>query len=90
MTAQELQDDFDAFFEDWYRELAGYGPMEEMHVCDNVGEHLVGNVYARYRNEPDASKAVEHLNNRYFDQMPLYAELCPVTDFREGSFVSPI
>jgi hypothetical protein len=29
-------------------ELAKYGEIEEMHVCDNVGDHLVGNVYIRY------------------------------------------
>lgn len=29
-------------------ELAKYGEIEEMNVCDNVGDHLVGNVYVRY------------------------------------------
>ncbi|KAI9184599.1 hypothetical protein H9P43_003654 [Blastocladiella emersonii ATCC 22665] len=84
MTAQELQDHFDQFYEDWYRELALGGALEEMHVCDNVGEHLVGNVYARYRNESDALAMVAKLNNRYYAGWPLYAELCPVTDFREA------
>ncbi|KNE64673.1 hypothetical protein AMAG_10027 [Allomyces macrogynus ATCC 38327] len=84
MTEPELQEHFDAFYEDWYRELAMLGPLEEMHVCDNVGEHLVGNVYARYKAESDAAIAVDKLNDRYYAGFPLYAELCPVTDFREA------
>ena len=24
-----------------------YGPIEEMNVCDNLGDHLVGNVYIK-------------------------------------------
>ncbi|ORZ37322.1 hypothetical protein BCR44DRAFT_1459869 [Catenaria anguillulae PL171] len=85
LTAQQLQDHFDRFYEDWYTELAtAGGPLEEMHVCDNVGEHLIGNVYARFRNEADAAKLVDLLNSRYYDAWPLYAELCPVTDFREA------
>jgi splicing factor U2AF subunit len=37
-----------------------------MNVCDNVGDHLVGNVYARYRYEEDAGKAVDNLNTRFY------------------------
>ncbi|KAI9221083.1 hypothetical protein BC828DRAFT_347588 [Blastocladiella britannica] len=85
LTPQQLQDHFDVFYEDWYRELAMKGgPLEEMHVCDNVGEHLVGNVYVRFRNEADAARIVDELNSRYYAGWPLYAELCPVTDFREA------
>ena len=24
-----------------------YGPIEEMNICDNLGDHLVGNVYIK-------------------------------------------
>ena len=37
-----------------------------MNVCDNVGEHLVGNIYIKYRYEEDAGKAVDHLNTRFY------------------------
>lgn len=26
-----------------------YGEVEEMNVCDNLGDHLVGNVYVKVR-----------------------------------------
>jgi splicing factor U2AF subunit len=45
MTEHELQQDFDLFFEDIFMELAKYGEIEEMNVCDNVGDHLVGSNY---------------------------------------------
>ena len=58
--------------------------MEEMNVCDNLGDHLVGNVYIKFRREEDAARAVADLNNRWFGGRPIYAELSPVTDFREA------
>ena len=61
-----------------------YGPVEEMNVCDNLGDHLVGNVYVKFKKEEDADKAVKDLNNRWFGGRPIYAELTPVTDFREA------
>lgn len=38
----------------------------EMHVCDNVGDHLIGNVYARFDWEDEAQAAVEALNKRWY------------------------
>lgn len=37
-----------------------------MHICDNVGDHLIGNVYARYEMETEAQTAVDSLNNRWY------------------------
>ncbi|CAF3458006.1 unnamed protein product [Rotaria sp. Silwood1] len=62
-----------------------YGEIEAMTVCDNLGEHLVGNIYIKFRYERDAERAVEDLNTRWFDRKPIYAELSPVTDFKEAS-----
>eukprot|EP01135_Chromosphaera_perkinsii_P003909 Nk52_evm10s262 gene=Nk52_evmTU10s262 len=61
-----------------------YGNVDDMNVCDNLGEHLLGNVYVKFDNEEDAEKAVVELNNRFYNGEPIYAELCPVTDFREA------
>lgn len=58
--------------------------MLEIHICDNVGDHLVGNVYARYEWEVEAAAAVTNLNDRWYQGRPLWAELSPVTDFREA------
>jgi len=84
MTELELQENFDAVYEDLYCELAKHGHLLELHVCDNVGDHLIGNVYARYEWETEAQNATEKLNDRWYAGRPLYAELSPVTDFREA------
>lgn len=85
ISDEETQKHFDEFFEDIYVELEEkYGPIEEMNVCDNLGDHLIGNVYVKFKHEEDAEKAVEDLNNRWFAGKPVYAELSTVTDFREA------
>lgn len=66
MNEAQLQNDFDLFYEDVFTELASYGEIEEMVVCDNVGDHLVGNVYCQYRLEESAGNAVTSLNNRFY------------------------
>lgn len=38
-----------------------------MNVCDNLGDHLVGNVYVKFRYEEDAEKAVNDLDNRWYN-----------------------
>lgn len=40
-------------------------------------------VYVRFKYEEDAQKAVDELNQRFYAGRPLWAELSPVTDFRE-------
>lgn len=52
--------------EDVYCELTKFGHLLEMHVCDNVGDHLIGNVYARYDYEEEAATAVAALNTRWY------------------------
>ena len=48
----ELQEHYDNFFEDVFVECEDkYGPVEEMNVCDNLGDHLVGNVYVKFKKE---------------------------------------
>nr|XP_045010498.1 splicing factor U2AF 26 kDa subunit isoform X4 [Jaculus jaculus] len=44
----EVQEHYDNFFEEVFTELQEkYGEIEEMNVCDNLGDHLVGNVYVK-------------------------------------------
>ncbi|KAL7852637.1 hypothetical protein SRHO_G00184220 [Serrasalmus rhombeus] len=80
-----MQEHYDEFFEEVFTEMEEkYGEVEEMNVCDNLGDHLVANVYVKFRYEEDAEKAVLDLNNRWFNGQPIHALLSPVTDFREA------
>lgn len=45
---------------------------------------LIGNVYARFKYEDDAKKCCDDFNHRWHAARPIYAELSPVTDFREA------
>jgi len=84
-TEKKAQDDYDDFYEDIYTELLKYGDIDEMHVCDNICEHLLGNVYVKYFREGDADKALKSLTGRFYGGRPVVAEFSPVTDFREAS-----
>jgi len=82
LTAALLQ--FEEFYEEIFDELSNYGYIEELHVCDNLGDHLVGNVYVKYKKEEDAAKCQKALHGRFYAGRPLTAEFSPVTDFREA------
>ncbi|KAF1837124.1 RNA-binding domain-containing protein [Decorospora gaudefroyi] len=84
MNPQQMQMHFDAFYEDIWCELCQYGLVEELVVCDNNNDHLIGNVYVRFKYEEDAQKACDALNSRWYAGRPIYCELSPVTDFREA------
>jgi len=80
---EAVQKHFDEFFSDLYCEMEDqYGSIEELNVCENLGDHLIGNVYCKFRKEEDAQKATDGLNNRWYNGAPIYAELSPVTDFK--------
>lgn len=80
----QLQEHFDLFYEDLFIHFAKFGEIIDLKVCDNVGDHLVGNVYCRFRLEESAQLLVDDLNNRFYQGKPVFAELSPVTDFKES------
>jgi len=81
---QESLEHFEEFYEDIFAEFSKFGQVEELNVCDNLGEHLVGNVYVKYTHEEAAEKCVVNLNGRFYAGKPLYCELSPVTNFGEA------
>ncbi|GBF94711.1 splicing factor U2af small subunit B-like [Raphidocelis subcapitata] len=85
VSPEEAQDEYEDFFEDVFDELSKYGELESLNVCDNLADHLVGNVYAKYRDEDDAARALAALQGRYYGGRPVNAEFSPVTDFREAT-----
>ena len=57
-----LQDHFEEFYEDIFEELTNIGgDLEQLRVCENLSDHLTGNVYAKFREEEDADKALKAL-----------------------------
>jgi len=79
------QEHYEAFVEDVFEELDACGEIEGVNVCDNVTDHMIGNVYVKFKEEEAAAKAVECLRGRYYDGRPILVEFSPVTDFREST-----
>jgi len=79
-----LQQHFEEFYEDVHGELSEFGLIEEMHVVDNIGDHMVGNVYVMFDDEEGCAKALTALNGRFYAGQPIMAEFSPVTDFHEA------
>jgi len=84
LDGKQCQDDFDDFYEEIYEEMAKFGPLEEVNVCENLGEHIVGNVYVKFEDEEDAAEALQGLYGRFYAGKQLESEYSPVTDFREA------
>ncbi|KAI3379767.1 hypothetical protein SNEBB_007673 [Seison nebaliae] len=90
MTSEEWKTEqhyFEGVLQDlWMGLHLNYGEIDEIQVCDNLSEHLSGNVYVKFKYEEQASECVEDLNvNRWFNGRPMFAELSPVSNFKEAS-----
>ena len=77
MTKAQCQDHFEDFYEDVFEECAKFGEVEGLNVCDNMADHLVGNVYVKFRDEEHALAARNALHNRYYDKRPIKCEFSP-------------
>ena len=40
------------FYEDIFEEVDKYGEVEHLNVCDNLADHMVGNVYIKFKCAP--------------------------------------
>jgi splicing factor U2AF 35 kDa subunit len=82
--AQEDPEEFADFCDEILDELKKFGRVEEVNVCQNLGDHLFGNVYIKYSSEEEAEKAMAALQGRFYAGQMLQVEYSPVTDFREA------
>eukprot|EP00270_Netrium_digitus_P009290 TRINITY_DN2827_c0_g1_i1.p1 TRINITY_DN2827_c0_g1~~TRINITY_DN2827_c0_g1_i1.p1 ORF type:complete len:346 (+),score=37.68 TRINITY_DN2827_c0_g1_i1:80-1117(+) len=85
MDPREVQEHFEDFYEDLFEELSRYGEIESLNVCDNIADHMVGNVYVNFREEEQAAAALQALTGRFYAGRPIIADFSPVTDFREAT-----
>ena len=80
----EAIEHFEGFYEEVFMEMGKFGELEEMVVADNIGDHMIGNLYIKYQNEEQAEAAMKGMNGRYYCGRMIMAEYSPVTDFREA------
>ncbi|XP_044488991.1 splicing factor U2af small subunit B-like [Mangifera indica] len=85
LDPRKIQDHFEDFYEDLFEELSKYGEIESLNICDNLADHMVGNVYVQFREEEHAANALQNLNGRFYAGRPIIVDFSPVTDFREAT-----
>lgn len=85
-SANSLPDaeEFADFYEDVLDELLEYGRIEDLLVLQNMGEHMTGNVYVKFRSEEEAEDALKAIKGRFYFGRLLQPEFSPVTDFHEA------
>lgn len=82
---RKMQQHFEDFYEDLFEELNKYGEIENLNICDNLADHMVGNVYVQFREEEQAANALKNLTGRFYAGRPIIVDFSPVTDFREAT-----
>lgn len=83
-TYSHAQEHMELFYEEVFLDLAQYGEIEDLVVCDNCSDHMVGNVYVKFFKEEEAEKALVNLQMRFYGSKLIQVEFSPVTDFREA------
>ncbi|CEG41290.1 splicing factor u2af 35 kda subunit [Plasmopara halstedii] len=75
LDQRQVDEEFEDFYEEIFEELCKFGKLEELNICDNLGDHLVGNVYAKYEDEEHAAAAQKALYGRFYAGRPLGGSL---------------
>jgi len=75
---------FEDFYEEVFLEMANFGEVEDLVVCDNIGDHIIGSVYVKFYDENDAERAMKSLSGRYYAGKLIMPEYSPVTNFRDA------
>lgn len=78
------EESFCNFYRDVFNGVSQYGQVDDIYVCANLCQHLLGNVYVKYHTEDAARAAVDGLRGRCYAGRVLAPELSPVTDFRNA------
>jgi len=76
--------EFEDFFIDVFEEASKYGEISEIYVCDNISDHLIGNVYIKYWVEEEAQEAMTKMNGRLYHGKTVVGEFSPVTEFEQA------
>ena len=72
------------FYEEVFLELSSYGELRELFVVDNLCDHLIGNVYAKFYDEAAALKAYESLEGKYYHSNLVVEEFSPIINIKDG------
>lgn len=68
----------DAFYLDIYDVLRGFGQIDDILVCGNRADHLVGNVLVLFREVDAAVRAQLILSDQYYAGRPIHITASPI------------
>ena len=80
-TYQMVVDDF---YEEIVQELGQFGQLEDVQVIENLNDHMIGSVYAKYADEEHAEACLNKMNGRSYAGRVLTAFYSPVVVFEEA------
>ncbi|ODV83283.1 hypothetical protein CANARDRAFT_30060 [[Candida] arabinofermentans NRRL YB-2248] len=82
----KIQNEINTIYKDLFVELSlSYGYIKKLIICENVNNHLSGNVYVMFKNESDAFKCFKSCNDRWFNNKPIFCELSMCQDFNDAN-----
>ena len=67
-----------------FEEFSKHGDIEELAVCENLGDHFIGHVYVKFSSEEQAEACLKGIQGRFFAGQQLLPQYSPVTDFKEA------
>jgi splicing factor U2AF subunit len=80
-----LKKHFEEFYEDLFLTLLKFGEISDIVVLENTCEHLLGNVYIRFKTVEGAVMAHKNLTNMTYHGTLILPEFSPVTDFFDAT-----
>ncbi len=80
---KEALNHFEQFYEEIFCELSNFGELKDLTVVDNLGDHLIGNVYASFNDEESASKCFNALAGKYYHSNLVDEEYCPIINIKD-------
>ena len=72
------------FYEEIFLELSNFGELKDLFVLDNLCDHLIGNVYAKFCDEKAAKNAFDSLQGKYYHSDLVDEEYCPIINVKDG------
>ncbi|KAF7684085.1 Splicing factor U2af 38 kDa subunit [Astathelohania contejeani] len=85
MLKESIQEHLDLFYEDFFTELSvKYGPINQLIVCTNASDHLLGNLYITFKSRQDAIKCKEELSTRYYSGRRIVPQFCIVSNLEKA------
>eukprot|EP00606_Chrysophyceae_sp_TOSAG23-5_P000210 GSChrysophyteH2.ASY1.ANO1.1438.1 assembled CDS len=74
----------DDFYEEMVEELSQFGQLEDVQVVENLNDHMIGSVYAKYLDEEDAESCLAKMHGRSFAGRVLSAAYSSCVVFEEA------